>query len=111
MIRTACMAQLTVHIFGVFAILALGWVLFCLWLISLIFRFIWRGFVWLTGLPARPTISTKPRQCTRLRCLIVNPPQANFCRRCGTSLTGYAVQPQTSKSGSTAQWASSPGPS
>jgi hypothetical protein len=99
---------MTFHIFGFIAILALAWVLFFLWIIGLIFRGIWLGFTRLTGLTI-PTarFSTKPRRCTRLRCLVVNPPQANFCRRCGSSLTRSAVGRQTSEN--SRRWVSSTG--
>jgi hypothetical protein len=99
---------MTIHIFGIFAIIALAWVLFVLWLVGLIFRGIWLGFARLTGLATRDaTISTRPRRCTRLRCLVVNPPHANFCRRCGSSLTYSTARRQTS--GTSGQWISSPG--
>jgi|GEM_PF-1511107 len=99
MIRSKFMGPMTLHIFGFFAIVALAWVLFFLWIVSLAFRGIWCGFVRLSGLAARTAkLSTKPRRCTRLRCLAVNPPQANFCRRCGASLTRSAVGRQTSES-------------
>jgi hypothetical protein len=99
---------MTIHIFGIFAIIALAWVLFVLWLVGLIFRGIWLGFARLTGVATRATnLSTRPRRCTRLRCLVVNPPQANFCRRCGSSLTRSTIGRQTS--GKSGQWVSSPG--
>ena len=93
------MGPMTIHLFGIFAIIALAWVLFFLWLVGLIFRGVWFGFIRLTGLTL-PTarLTTKPRRCTRLRCLVVNPPQANFCRRCGSSLTHSAAWWQTSES-------------
>jgi ribosomal protein L40E len=99
---------MTFHIFGFIAIIALAWILFVLWLVGLIFRGIWLGFARLTGIDTRAAnLSTKPRRCTRLRCLVVNPPQANFCRRCGSSLTRSTAGRQTS--GTSGQWVSSPG--
>jgi hypothetical protein len=92
------MFPMTFHIVGVFAILALAWVLFFFWVVGLVVRAVWFGFRRLTGMATRTvSLSTKPRRCTRLRCLVVNPPQANFCRRCGDSLTRLGSGRQTSE--------------
>lgn len=103
------MSAFTFHILGILAILALAWLLFFVWVIGMIFRGIWLGFVRLTGIADRPPrLAAKPRRCTRLRCLTENPPQANFCRRCGSSLTRSTVGRQTSACGSSGRWVSSP---
>lgn len=99
------MGPMTFHIFGVFAILALAWLLFVLWIIGHVFRAVWIAFLHLTGLANRaPRLSTKPRRCTHIRCLAMNPPQANFCRRCGSSLTRASTLRETSPSPD--RWAS-----
>lgn len=82
---------MTFHLFGIFAIIALAWVLFFCWIVGLVFRALWMGVLHLTGMASRPPrMSAKPRRCTHVRCLTMNPPQANFCRRCGSSLTRSA---------------------
>ncbi|HEX4053480.1 MAG TPA: hypothetical protein VHX86_04375 [Tepidisphaeraceae bacterium] len=102
------MSAFTFHIFGILAILALAWVLFFVWLVGMIFRGMWLGFAHLTGISGRPPrLAARPRRCNRLRCLTVNPPQANFCRRCGSSLTRSTVGPQTSACGDSRRWISS----
>jgi ribosomal protein L40E len=99
------MGPFTFHIFGVFAILGLAWALFVLWIIGHVFRAVWIGFLHLTGMANRPPrLSNKARRCTHVRCLAVNPPQANFCRRCGSSLTRASAVRENSTSPD--RWAS-----
>jgi ribosomal protein L40E len=77
-----------IHIFGFVLILIMGWVVFILWLIGQIFRGIFWG---ISGILRGGRRSMAPRsefrRCTRLRCSAQNPAQANFCRRCGASLS------------------------
>jgi hypothetical protein len=103
------MGPFAFHIFGIFAILAVAWVLFFLWLIGMVVRGLWIGVMRLGGV-ARPPRSrragTFPRRCTRLRCLTENPPQANFCRRCGAPLVRAANRRDSARSNSS-RWVSS----
>jgi ribosomal protein L40E len=82
------MAHLAINFFFLVIILMVGWFLFFCWLLGTICKLIWRGFSRATGVGPRPrpAVFRMPR-CPRLRCRAVNPPEANFCRRCGTALT------------------------
>jgi hypothetical protein len=94
--------------------LAVGWVIFFIWLIATIFRAAWHGISCATGIASPRPRPLVPRQtrCTRLRCRAMNPPEANFCRRCGAALTlaarSGAVQRQIRRPVSEDRWASSP---
>lgn len=97
--RSQCdeiMVHVAVHIFAFFAFLAVGWTLFFAWIVGLICRTLWLGFSRLTGRPMPRPVTAKvtSRVCTRLRCRASNPPQANFCRRCGAGLTPAPVRRQ-----------------
>lgn len=90
---------MTFHIFGIFAIVALAWVLFFFWIIGQVVRAVWIAILHVTGMANRPPrLSSKPRRCTHVRCLTINPAQANFCRRCGSSLIRSTTVRETSPS-------------
>jgi ribosomal protein L40E len=81
------MAHFAVHIFVVVVVLVVGWALFFAWLIGTIFHQLWLGFSRLTGIgPRRRLAQTAARNCPRVRCGAINPPEANFCRRCGSPM-------------------------
>ena len=83
--------HLAINIVVVFFMLAMGWIIFFAWLIGAICRGVWRGVTRISGTSSRPR-SAMPmnapgqQRCRRVRCRAINPPQANFCRRCGTPL-------------------------
>jgi len=66
-------------------VLAVLWLLLIAWVAMVIVRGIIRGVGRLIGLGGRRSPSYS-RLCTRLRCGADNPPQARFCRRCGSPL-------------------------
>jgi hypothetical protein len=102
------MIHLGFNIFVFFLMLVLGWILFFAWLVSLIFRGIWRGFSSLTGNNPR-TLSSDAKRCPGFRCGAENPPAANFCRRCGASLSISTAGPARSSANPAAsrRWVSS----
>jgi hypothetical protein len=101
--------HLAINIFVIFALLAAGWVMFFAWLIGTIIRGVCHGVSRITGTQKRVEAALPGQvRCRRVRCRAMNPPQANFCRRCGSPLTFPATQRQTYKPTSDERWASSP---
>lgn len=74
------------------ALMVITAVLFTIWLVALVVRWMWRLVM---GGTSRSSYSSKgvldTRMCSRDRCRAVNPSQAQFCRRCGTSLNDAAA--------------------
>ncbi|MGD0768157.1 MAG: zinc-ribbon domain-containing protein [Tepidisphaeraceae bacterium] len=90
-------------------LLVVGWALFFAWVIGQICRVLWLGVSRMTGLGSRShaaQLGTLP--CSRFRCGATNPPQANFCRRCGSPLLRPAPQRQTGRPADSERWASRP---
>ena len=80
--------HLAINMLALFAMLAFAWVMFFVWLIATICRGVWRGVSRISGLtPRRQFTTVAQTRCRRVRCRAMNPPQANFCRRCGAPLT------------------------
>ncbi|MGD0140352.1 MAG: hypothetical protein ABSD28_15895 [Tepidisphaeraceae bacterium] len=103
------MAHFAIHIFALIVVLAVGWALFFAWVIGQIFRGLWLGVSRLTGVGnQRQTAQPGARQCGRFRCGAMNPPQANFCRRCGSSLIQPAARRQAGRPADSERWASPP---
>ncbi|MGD0389114.1 MAG: hypothetical protein ABSC42_09185 [Tepidisphaeraceae bacterium] len=103
------MAHFAIHIFVLIVVLAVGWALFFAWVIGVVFRGLWFGISRLTGIGShRRAAQLKTRQCSRFRCGATNPAQANFCRRCGSSLIRPAVRRQTGRGADSGRWASPP---
>jgi len=102
------MVHLGVNIFAFLLMLVLGWILFFAWVVGLIFRGIWRGFSSLTGNSPR-TLSSNAKRCPGFRCGAENPPAANFCRRCGASLSISAAgaAARTRSDSASRRWVSS----
>jgi len=73
--------------FLVMVMLVLAWIIFMVWLVSALARFIFRGLGLFRG-------NTDKRfsmmLCNRLSCGANNPVRANFCKRCGLPLRGIA---------------------
>ena len=103
------MTHFAIHIFVLFAVLFVGWMLFFVWVIGQILRGLWLGVSRLTGLGNhRRTARLNTRLCSRFRCGAMNPVQANFCRRCGSPLIRPAVRRQVDRPAESGQWASPP---
>jgi len=103
------MVHVFANIFVFMIVLAAGWLLFVAWLLGLIVRAIWTTISRVTGIRLPPTtIRPIARKCEAFRCVAANPPSANFCRRCGTSLLRPAANRTISNSAARRQWASSP---
>jgi ribosomal protein L40E len=103
------MTHFAIHMFVLIAVLVVGWALFFVWVIGQILRGLWFGVRRLTGIGGhRGAAQVKTRQCSRFRCGATNPSQANFCRRCGSSLIRPAVRPQTGRPADSQRWASPP---
>jgi ribosomal protein L40E len=103
------MVHLFANIFVLLLILGAGWLLFVAWILGMIVRGIWTTVSRVTGIKPPPqTIRPIIRKCEAFRCGAANPPSANFCRRCGTSLARPAMKRPSFNSAARRQWASSP---
>ena len=69
--------------FGVIAVTAL---VFGIWVIATIFGAIFRGVGALFGPSSLPPMPTQGFTCPNDHCHALNPPAAQFCRRCGKKL-------------------------
>jgi ribosomal protein L40E len=102
------MAHFALHIFAVILILSAGWALFVIWVFGMIFRGLAIGFSRLTGLGNRRPVTLHTQRCPGFRCAAANPVTANFCRRCGSSLSRPAMKRQSFNSAAGNRLASSP---
>jgi zinc ribbon protein len=78
-----------VHIFALFAVMAMLWVVFFVWLISTIARGVWSGVSRVAGVKRtyQPAAISGQVRCRRVRCRAMNPAGAKFCRRCGAPVS------------------------
>jgi ribosomal protein L40E len=93
-------------VFVALSIMAFG--LFCAFLIGRIFRGIFAIFSRLTGVKYQyrmPQINAK--RCMHLRCGARNPPEANYCRRCGSPLPRPFTQTAASAQPAGRKWVNS----
>ncbi len=75
-------------IFFIFmGVIAIGAIVFGVWIVSLVLRLIVRAFTGLFRWQPMPQNRFGPtRRCPRRGCQAVNPASARFCRRCGREL-------------------------
>ncbi|MGA2585015.1 MAG: hypothetical protein ABSG31_17215 [Tepidisphaeraceae bacterium] len=78
------------------AALIFGWLMFALWVLSLVLRIFGKviGGI-LRGLGILPprrrrVLGNVMLPCARIRCAANNPVNARFCRRCGAQLSNHA---------------------
>ncbi len=108
------MESFVIGIFVVIALVFLAALAFLAWLVFMIVRSLYRGVVGAVKLPAKavshvPRLAPAPKsppqlqyfpvrapeiqwaRCPRDRCRTPNPPDAQFCRRCGMNLVAAKV--------------------
>lgn len=69
----------------IIVVVAVLWLLLFAWVVMVVVRGVFRGLGRLIGfVPERAPM--RALICSRLRCGADNPPQARFCRRCGSLL-------------------------